>query len=72
MSPKEKAERLSYFYWNLLKPYIKDEQERGRLSVKSAIIAVEEIIENKANNHSCLDATYDYWDAVLTELKAMQ
>ena len=77
MTPKAKAESLSYYYWNLLEPYIKDEQERGRLSVKCAIIAVEEAINALPKTISVKgvpyhNSTLEYYNNVLIELKLMQ
>jgi hypothetical protein len=72
MTPKEKAESLSFYYLNLLEPVIKDEQIRENMSVKSAIIAVKEIIKYETillEEFSSDGFKPKYWDEVLIELK---
>jgi len=77
MTPKEKAEKLSYHYWALLESSIKNEQDRGKLAVNCAIIAVEEILklnivwfdEDFVNCRP--EQTLEFWEEVLTELKKM-
>lgn len=44
MTAQEKTEKLSYYYWNLLEPFIKNEEDRGKVSIKCAIINVDEIL----------------------------
>jgi len=70
MTPKDKAEELIEKFEPMCSGMFP--QSVFYNGVECAIIAVEEIKENEANNHSCLDVTYEYWDQVLTELKSMQ
>ena len=65
MTPKEKAEELidKFTYWNT--------SEAEREGIKSALIAVEEIINSNPHSNPFNTTTYstmDYWQEVKSEI----
>jgi len=64
-TPKEKAAELidKFTYWNT--------SESEREGIKSALIAVDEIIKNDKENYGINGFVFEYWQEVKQEIEKM-